>query len=436
MRNNIFHSLSITLLIAGVVLFAGLLSVPVVFAQDSSAPTSRAVELKQNISSHQDEIKKLEEEIQQYQNRLVEVGNQKKSLQNEVKTIDLTRSKLASDAKLTQVRILATNEKIKKLSGSIDLNQERIEKNISLVGDIIHRIDQHDSDTLAEVILGNASLSDFLQEVNDMERLQSSIRDSIASLNRLKEDLGVQKSSFQAQQKDLLSLNTQLTDQKKLADQKRREQDQLLKETKNQESSYKKLLADKLARKKQFEKEIDNFEAQLRAEIDPTSFPKAGTKVLAYPVDDAYVTQRFGRTVDSVRLYAAGTHNGIDFRATPGTPLKAAGDGVVVGTGDTDVVCRGASYGRWVMIKHKNGLSTMYAHLELIKVSSGQNVSVGQIIGYSGTTGYATGPHLHFGLFVTSVTQIVNLPSKSCPGAIFRIPVSPANGYLDPQVYL
>lgn len=414
----------------------GIIDAPVSLAQVPPAPTARVDELKQNITNHQEEIKKLEADIAEYQNRLIEVGNQKKTLQNEVKTIDLTRSKLASDVKLTQVKILSTNEKIRQLNGNIDQNQERIEKNIALVGDIIHRIDQHDSDSLVEVVLGNASLSDFLSEVNDMERLQTSIRDSIASLKRLKKDLGDQKNSYQVQQKELLALNGQLTDQKKLADQKRIEQNQLLKDTKNTEANYKALLAQKAARKKQFEKEIDDFEAQLQAYIDPNSFPKSGTKVLAYPIDNPRLTQRFGKTVDSVRLYAAGTHNGIDFGAAVGTPIKAAGDGTVIGVGDTDVVCRGASYGRWVMIKHGNGLSTMYAHFDLIKVSVGQSVTVGQVIGYSGNTGYSTGPHLHFALFVSSATQIVNLPSKSCPGAVFRIPAAPANAYLDPQAYL
>ena len=88
------------------------------------------------------------------------------------------------------------------------------------------------------------------------------------------------------------------------------------------------------------------------------------------------------------------------------------------------------------MIKHQNGLSTIYGHLQLIKVGTGQEVSAGDTIGYSGATGYATGPHLHLGVFVSSVVKIVDLPSKSCTGAVFRIPVSPLNGYLDPLSYM
>ncbi len=401
-----------------------------------SGASSRIDELKQNISSHADQIKQLEAEIAEYKNKLVDVGNQKKSLTSAVQSLDLTRAKLAADTKLTQVKILRATDAITSLSTNIVSKQDHIDQDKRLIGDIMHKIDQSDNNTMFERMLGAESISTFIQDAEDLGRLQGSIRDGITSLERLKADLGNQRTDVQKQQKQLMGLKSQLADQKQLADQQRKDQAQLLVDTKNQESNYTRLLADKQKRKKQFEKEVDDFEAQLRAVIDPTSFPKPGTKVLIYPLDDVRITQKFGKTADSVRLYAAGTHNGIDFAASPGTPIKAAADGTVAGTGNTDDACRGASYGRWVMIRHPNGLATLYGHMQLIKAAAGQHVNAGDIIGYSGSTGYATGPHLHLTVLVSSVAQIVDLPSKSCPGAIFHIPVSPANGYLDPQVYL
>ena len=133
-------------------------------------------------------------------------------------------------------------------------------------------------------------------------------------------------------------------------------------------------------------------------------------------------------------------HNGIDLAAPIGTPIKAALTGTVVGTGNTDEVRGCYSFGRWVMIKHGNGLSTMYAHLSQTGVVTGQSVATGQIIGYSGDTGYATGPHLHFGVYVTAATKIITLGQATnattpCASAVMPVPTS-LNGYLNPMNYL
>jgi murein DD-endopeptidase MepM/ murein hydrolase activator NlpD len=436
MRNNFSFKKKYFFLSAALSAFLFLVVFSVNNAVAQTTPPSRLDELKQHISSREDEIKKLESDIALYQVQLENTGNQKKTLQSAIKTLDLTRVKLGKDRELTQKKIERANAAIKELSGNIGQQELRIKKDKQLIADTIHKIAQTDSDTLLEIILANDSLSEFFQDADELSRMQVAIRDSIKSLESLKKDLGIKRTSQQIEQKQLSLLNTQLADQKAIADQNQREQTSLLKETKNQESNYKKLLADKAARKKQFEREIDDFEAQLRAEIDRNSFPSPGTKVLAYPLDNVLVTQKFGTGADARRLYVSGTHNGIDFRASPGTPIKAASDGVILGTGNTDTACRGASYGKWVMIKHRNGLSSLYGHLELIKVNEGDQVQVGDTIGYSGNTGYSTGPHLHFTVYVSSAVTIQNLPSKSCVGAVFHIPVAPMNAYLDPQAYL
>lgn len=423
-------SLGKTIVFVVLLLLALSSQLPAVFAQ------TRADELKQNISTREQDIKKLESEIVEYHYRLENVGNQKKTLQSTLQTLDLTRTKLSKDIQLTQKKIERTNSTISDLERSIDQQESRIIRNKQVIAGSILKIAQADEGTILEVLLSSDDLSSFFQEIDDLGRVQTAIRDNIQSLQQLKLSLGDQRNAFQTEQKKLLKLNTQHGDQKNIADRQKQEQANLLVVTKNQESNFKKLLAQKEAAKRQFEREIEDFEAALRAEIDPNSFPAPGTKVLAYPIDGIFVTQKFGKSIDAQRLYVSGTHNGMDFRASPGTPIKSAGDGIVIGTGDTDSVCRGASYGRWVMVQHKNGLSSLYAHLDLIKVSEGQNVEVGDLLGYSGNTGYSTGPHLHFGLFVANAVNIQDFPSKSCAKAIFRIPVAAHNAYLDPQSYL
>ena len=83
-------------------------------------------------------------------------------------------------------------------------------------------------------------------------------------------------------------------------------------------------------------------------------------------------------------------HTGVDIAASQGTPIKAAGDGVVKMAGAN------GGYGNWTLIDHGGGLATGYAHQSRIAVSIGQHVSTGEVIGYVGSTGASTGPHLHW----------------------------------------
>jgi murein DD-endopeptidase MepM/ murein hydrolase activator NlpD len=89
-------------------------------------------------------------------------------------------------------------------------------------------------------------------------------------------------------------------------------------------------------------------------------------------------------------------HNGVDYAAPRGTPIYAAGDGVIAQAGWK------AGYGRWVKIRHKNGYETGYAHQSRIAkgIRRGVGVKQGQVIGYVGSTGFSTGPHLHYEVHV------------------------------------
>lgn len=109
------------------------------------------------------------------------------------------------------------------------------------------------------------------------------------------------------------------------------------------------------------------------------------------PVDGARLSGRFGKRHHPVLGYTR-LHKGLDFAAPRGTPIKAAGDGVV------ERANRYGSFGNYIRIRHAGGLKTAYAHLNAFGrgVKSGTRVKQGDIIGYVGTTGRSTGPHLHY----------------------------------------
>lgn len=96
----------------------------------------------------------------------------------------------------------------------------------------------------------------------------------------------------------------------------------------------------------------------------------------------------------SVKTQGIHGHNGVDFGAPIGTSVYAAMDGIVTLT-RSDGGWNGG-YGNYIVIKHTNGVQTLYAHLDSISVNKGESVERGQSIGKSGNTGRSTGPHLHF----------------------------------------
>lgn len=111
---------------------------------------------------------------------------------------------------------------------------------------------------------------------------------------------------------------------------------------------------------------------------------------LARPApSDADITSRFGVRQDPFTRGPA-MHTGLDFRAEPGTPVRATGPGRVVSAEYS------GGYGNLVEVEHANGIATRYAHLSSIAVEDGQAVSTGTIVGRVGSTGRSTGPHLHY----------------------------------------
>lgn len=116
----------------------------------------------------------------------------------------------------------------------------------------------------------------------------------------------------------------------------------------------------------------------------------ATKSLMRTPISGARITSGFGMRRHPLLGYNK-LHTGMDFGAPRGTPIKAAGDGVVEHAG-----WRGA-YGRTVVIKHNDRYSTLYAHMsKTARLKKGQRVRQGQVIGYVGSTGRSTGPHLHY----------------------------------------
>ncbi len=111
--------------------------------------------------------------------------------------------------------------------------------------------------------------------------------------------------------------------------------------------------------------------------------------LMGTPVEGGRLTSGFGMRFHPLLAYSR-MHQGVDFGAASGTPILAAANGTV------SFAAPHGGHGNYVMLKHNKDLSTAYAHMSRFAVRAGQSVSQGQVIGYVGSTGLSTGPHLHY----------------------------------------
>ena len=386
-------------------------------------------ELKTQIDEKNKDIAKLEAEIKAYQGNIDEAETTAKTLQGEIKRLDNAIKQLNAQVSLTQQKIAKKELEIKGLD--LDINDVSIsilarKNELSKTIEILGKTELEDP---ISKFFKYQSISAFFSELEKIEALEKNITSVHDKLVGLKSDLETKKGAAEDAKQDLKKLKSDLLSQLELQKDGKAEKSNLLKVTKNQEVLYQKLLKEREQKRTAIYEEIRKIETELQKKIDLASLPQFGKGILGLPIDGGVITQGYGQTdfAKNTDVYKNGFHNGIDFRAAIGTPIKSADSGRVKSTGNSDLVCPRGSYGKWVLIEHPNKLTTLYAHLSLIRVDIGQTVQRGAIIGYSGNTGYTTGPHLHF---VVYDARTVELRQSRVCGTL------PYGGYLDPLNYL
>jgi murein DD-endopeptidase MepM/ murein hydrolase activator NlpD len=377
----------------------------------------------------------LEKEIASYQTQLKNIADQATTLQNTIKSLDVSTNKISTEVKLTETNINKTSFTIEDTNLEIKDKEKKIDTGKQVIINGLKQLNEADTQSIWEILLAKQSLADFWAEIENTIQVQAKIGDQILTIKDVKANLEKAKVDLEKKKKELEDYTNELSDKKQVLLSTKKEKSGLLTATKSTEANYQKILKDKLALKEALDKEINSFESQLKIAIDPKSFPPAGKGILVWPLNDIFITQNFGKTSDSGRLYVSGTHNGTDFRASIGTKVLSASNGVVEGVGDTDTVCPGASFGKWVFIRYDNGLASTYGHLSVISAKIGQRVKTGDMVGYSGNTGYSTGPHLHMSVYAGQGVKISTLKSAVCKGT-YTIPMADPKAYLDPLVYL
>lgn len=409
----------------------------VVFAQSSEIE-----KLQQEIRDRNNRLGDIEKEIAKFEADLKVVGAEKNTLQRAINQLELERKKIQAEITYTQQKINSTDLELDQLILEIDAAEKDISVQQEAVASLIRDNYQKGENTVVELILTKGNFSDFWKAMETNEQVQNSMSARVQNLQTLKTTLGDKKNDTLEKRGLLVELKNQYSDQNTVLTNNKAEQAELLNATKNEEAAYQRLLSEKQAAREKIIAEMREFEAELQFILDPNTIPTAGTQVFDWPLKSIIITQLFGGTEFAKRNASAyggrAYHPGVDFGAPRGTAIHAPLAGTVRATGNTDAVPGCYSWGKWTLIDHANGLTTLYAHQDVISVSQGQRVATGEIIGYVGSTGFSTGPHLHFTLYAkdgVSVRKFSEIKAVTSCGAA-TTPVAATEAYLDPMLYL
>jgi murein DD-endopeptidase MepM/ murein hydrolase activator NlpD len=424
----------ITIIIALMMLLSGLsfLARAQTVATGDAPSSTPPQTLQDQINQKSKELQAVNDQINTAKASLKATDSQRVTLQQQLGVITSNINTLTLGIKADELNTQQLALEIQQLGGDIQAINDSIDVKQAAIGSLIQQIAvQESSDQMPlAILLKDGTLADSVMEAQNVHNLQSQLLQDIGDLKSLQDQYHQKIQDSATKKDDVTAHESDLQNKQLIVKDQQVTKQALLVSTKNQESIFQKQLTVLQQQQEDINSEMEALESVLRTKIDPSTLPAATAGVLAVPVlgdDKSDITQGYGATDFAKTAYKDHWHNGVDLAAAVGTPLVASEDGTVAAVGNNDKYCPKGAYGKFVVINFNDNLTGLYGHLSRQLVAAGDTVKRGQVIGYSGQTGYATGPHLHFSIFATPTFYMSQ--SKYC-GPM------PVGGDIDPIPYL
>jgi len=343
-------------------------------------------QIQQDRTETKEKIKEVTKQEQQYMNQVGEVEGQLLGALSELDNLNSKLSQAKSEVDKATIGLVLKEEELKRID-------DELKEKIKILNDRVAVIYKNGNSNILEVLLKAEDFLDFISRLKLMNLFAQQDTQNILEVKEKKTaTIGIKKSiiDLREKQKEHEDKVKQLVMQ---AEQKAREIDDICNEKKN-------LLSRTTANKNaliRMEKELEIKEAEVTRILESYRYGTAPSGKFAWPIAGRIISG-FGYRIHpifGVRRF----HLGIDLAAPYGTLVKAADGGQVIQAGYF------GGYGNSVMLYHGGGFATWYAHLSSINVSIGQFVQRGQVIGLVGSTGWTTGPHLHFEVRINGAPQ-------------------------------
>ncbi|MGB9791823.1 MAG: murein hydrolase activator EnvC family protein [Thermacetogeniaceae bacterium] len=342
------------------------------------------------LANKKQELERVNRLIQQNRQKLQENKRQQQSVLAELELID-------RDLKQTNEELEQLTGEISSLQASIDEVEKKLDKaeadlqrRTEILHDRLRHIYTEGDVSFLEVLLQAESMTDFLTRFDLMQRIAEQDMRLMKELAAERDAVKRMKEELEAKRNRLVSLQQATREKQTYLAARSEDRKQVLKQLESEREAYERALNELEATSRQLTRIIQQLQAK-------NSSPRKGTGRFIWPASGP-ITSGYGMRYHPI-LQEYRMHTGIDIGAAYGARVVAADGGTVIYTGWL------GGYGQVVVIDHGGGISTLYAHLSSIAVSTGSTVQQGQTIGYVGSTGWSTGPHLHFEVRVNGEPQ-------------------------------
>lgn len=368
-------------------------------AQAKTSSQSKLDKINQNIKEAQKELDSLDDQVadkKAYSDALMKKID---LLQDKLDALESNRDDLQSEIDAVQKRIDETQAEINKAEKEIEKKEQEfdgvyeeycqrlramyISGNVSMLEVLLESGDISSILTRAEMVKSvseqdSATLDDLMTKMEEINKEREELANNKMQLGKDKDSLNSRKQELQKSIDEYNSSKAELNAEVE-------ECNAALASLDDKRSEVKETLNVNQEQKRQIEAEINNALSGSGSNKPGSGNYNPGTGQLAYPTSYRQISAGYPN-------YSNGSyHGGVDWPCPTGTAVHASDSGVVVIAKKLTY-----SYGQYILIDHGNGLSTLYAHNSSLVVGVGDKVSKGQIIAYSGESGNATGPHVHF----------------------------------------
>ena len=361
-----------------------------------------------NAATTQAEIDELKEQRNQLKEQQKDIQNTVNSLRGQQDKLIELKTALDEKNAITLQQILNLEEQItlheeliEQKSVELEKAQDVADEQLSRLKVRIRNMEENGRYNYVAVLFGAESISEFLSLMDDIGDIMKSDRDLENSYKEAVTDLKTVKSEYEEARLELKEQKAELTNLSAQLEKDILEANAAILELEGDISANSAILSQLNAQDKEMQDKINQKIKELNKQNKPSnpsnpsnpSKPSGSGTLTVWPSYCTYITSVQGNRVHPI-TGQYGTHGGTDIGASYGSAIYAAGSGTVVTAYNNSAYNGG--YGNYAMINHGNGIQTLYAHMSVCSVTVGQTVSAGQTIGYVGSTGRSTGPHLHF----------------------------------------